>query len=151
MKWQVGWGTEYNAPSSQNQDIKMSNAETLCLKWNDFQENILSAFKDLRLEKEFTDVTLACEDGKQIEAHKIVLTASSPLFKSLLKANKHQHPLVYMRGVKSDDLHAIQIYFFFSATKKIYLFLLGDEVSDLGNLCVVRRLKGIGPGFLQRL
>ena len=87
--------------------INISSAEKLCLEWNDFQENILSGFKDLRLEKEFTDVTLACEDGQQIEAHRIVLTSFSPLFKNLLKANKHQHPLVYMRGVKSDDLQAI--------------------------------------------
>ena len=85
----------------------MSSTEKLCLKWSDFQEKILSGFKDLRLEKEFTDVTLACEDGQQIEAHKVVLTSCSPLFKNLLKSNKHQHPLVYMRGVKSDDLHAI--------------------------------------------
>ena len=85
----------------------MSSSEKLCLKWNDFQENILSGFKDLRQGNEFTDVTLACEDGQQVGAHKIVLTSFSPLFKNLLKSNKHQHPIVYMRGVKSDELHAI--------------------------------------------
>ena len=85
----------------------MSSSEKLCLKWNDFQENILSGFKDLRREKEFTDVTLACEDGKQVEAHKVVLTSFSPLFKNLLKSNKHQHPMIYMRGVKFEDLDAI--------------------------------------------
>ena len=83
------------------------SSEKLCFKWNDFQENILSGFKELRKDTEFTDVTLACEDGQQIEAHKIVLTSFSPLFKNLLKSNKHQHPIVYMRGVKSDELHAI--------------------------------------------
>ena len=40
--------------------------EKLCLNWNDFQENILSGFKDLRNDKEFTDVTLACEDGQRV-------------------------------------------------------------------------------------
>ena len=85
----------------------MSSSEKLCLKWNDFQENILSGFKDLRREKEFTDVTLACEDGNQVEAHKVVLTSFSPLFKNLLKSNKHQHPMIYMRGVKFEELDAI--------------------------------------------
>ena len=47
--------------------------EKLCLQWNDFKENISSAFGDLRQDKEFTDVTLACEDGQQVEAHKVVL------------------------------------------------------------------------------
>ena len=59
--------------------------EKLCLQWNDFRENISSAFGDLRQDKEFTDVTLACEDGQQVEAHKVVLVASSPFFMNLLK------------------------------------------------------------------
>ena len=89
------------------------SSEKLCLKWNDFQENISAGFKELRGEKEFTDVTLACEDGQQLEAHKVVLATSSPLFRNLLKSNRHQHPLIYMRGVKSEDLVAIIDFLYF--------------------------------------
>ena len=78
--------------------------ERLCLQWNDFKENVSSAFGDLREDKDFTDVTLACEDGQQVEAHKVVLIASSPFFLNLLKRNKHPHPLVYMRGLKFENL-----------------------------------------------
>ncbi len=53
-------------------------SEKLCLQWNDFQENIKSAFGDLRKENDFADVTLACEDGQQVEAHNVLLAASSP-------------------------------------------------------------------------
>ena len=81
--------------------------EKLCLQWNDFCDNISSAFGDLRDDKEFTDVTLACEDGQQVEAHKVVLISSSPFFLNLLKRNKHPHPLVYMRGLKYEDLLSI--------------------------------------------
>ena len=48
----------------------MSTDEKLCLQWNDFKKNVTSAFGDLRQDKEFTDVTLASEDGQQVEAHK---------------------------------------------------------------------------------
>ena len=41
----------------------MSSSEKFCLKWNDFQENINTAFVDLRKDVDFTDVTLACDDG----------------------------------------------------------------------------------------
>ena len=82
-------------------------SEKLCLKWNDFHDNIKTAFESLRKDKNFTDITLACEDGKQFEAHKIVMASSSPFFQNLLKNNQHPHPLVYMRGVKSEDLQAI--------------------------------------------
>ena len=82
-------------------------SEKLCLKWNDFQENINSAFGSLRKDNDLFDVTLACEDGEQIEAHKVILSVSSPLLQNLLKRNKHNHPLIYMRGMKSEDLIAI--------------------------------------------
>ena len=82
-------------------------AEKLCLQWNDFQENIKSAFGHLRGTTDFVDVTLACEDGQQMEAHKVILAASCPFFQRILKGNKHSHPLIYMRGVNSDDMTAI--------------------------------------------
>merc|ERR1712129_73907 len=81
--------------------------EKLCLKWNDFQENAIYAFGTLREDREFADVTLACEDGQQVEAHKVVLASSSPFFLNLLRRNKHPHPLIYMRGLKLEDLVAI--------------------------------------------
>ena len=87
--------------------------EKLCLQWNDFKENISSAFGDLRQDKEFTDVTLACEDGQQVEAHKVVLVASSPFFLNILKRNKHPHPLIYMRGVIFDNLKAMVDFFYY--------------------------------------
>ena len=84
----------------------MGASEKLCLQWNDFKENVTSSFRELRGDKDFTDVTLACEDGMQIEAHKVVLASSSPFFMELLKKNRHQHPLLYMRGLKSEALLA---------------------------------------------
>ena len=79
----------------------------MSLQWNDFKDNAINAFGSLRDDNDFADVTLACEDGKQVEAHKVVLASSSPFFQNILRKNKHIHPLIYMRGVKSDDLLAI--------------------------------------------
>ena len=82
-------------------------SEKLCLHWNDFQENTKDAFVNLRGDKHFSDVTLVSEDGQQMEAHRVILAASSLFFKMLLEGNQHPHPLIYMRGVKSEDLLAI--------------------------------------------
>ena len=92
---------------------KMQQSEKLCLKWNDFQENLNSAFGGLRNDKEFSDVTLACEDGTQIETHKVILASSSPFFMEILKRNKHPHPLIYMRGIKAEELVAIVDFLYF--------------------------------------
>ena len=82
-------------------------SEKLCLKWNDYQDNVNLAFGSLREENDFADVTLACEDGQQIEAHKVILASSSPFFQNLLKKNKHPHPLIYMKGIKHEILLAV--------------------------------------------
>ena len=72
---------------SESQSVLMfqtsSMSEKLCLKWNGFQENVNAAFGNLREDNEFADVTLASEDGQQIEAHKVILAASSPFFQKL--------------------------------------------------------------------
>ena len=82
-------------------------SEKLCLKWNNFQENLNSAFGSLREDNAFTDVTLACVDGKQQEAHKVILASTSPFFQNLLRKNKHGHPIVYLKGMKSEELVAM--------------------------------------------
>ena len=85
---------------------RMATAEKFCLRWNDFESNISVAFRELREEKDFFDVTLACEDS-QISAHKVILSACSPFFRSVLRKNPHQHPLLYLKGVKLTELHAV--------------------------------------------
>ena len=72
-------------------------SEKLCLQWNDFKENVVNTFGSLKEDKDFTDVTLACEDGKQVEAHKVILAASSPFFQDILKRNKHAHHIARER------------------------------------------------------
>ena len=92
--------------------MESGHTEKLCLQWNDFHDNIRASFKELREDTDFTDVTLACEDGQQIDSHKMVLIASSPFFCNLLRKNKHSHPLIFMRGVKSEVLKAMVDFFY---------------------------------------
>ena len=44
--------------------------EKFCLRWTDFESNIGVAFRELREEKDFFDVTLVCNED-QIQAHKV--------------------------------------------------------------------------------
>ena len=59
--------------SEWNPDTGMAGVQgndKFCLKWNDFENNVSTAFQELREERDFFDVTLAC-DGNQLEAHKV--------------------------------------------------------------------------------
>ena len=82
------------------------SSENFCLKWNEFESNMSTAFRELREDKDLFDVTLACE-GKQVEAHKVILSACSPFFRSVLKRNPHTHPLLYLKGIEYEDVLAV--------------------------------------------
>jgi len=84
----------------------MVSTEKFCLRWNDFESNISGAFRELREDKDFFDVTLACDD-EQLQAHKVILSACSPFFRTILRRNKHEHPLLYLKGVKYVDLVSV--------------------------------------------
>eukprot|EP00092_Neocalanus_flemingeri_P107055 GFUD01137384.1.p1 GENE.GFUD01137384.1~~GFUD01137384.1.p1 ORF type:complete len:357 (+),score=87.36 GFUD01137384.1:144-1214(+) len=84
----------------------MGTTEKFCLRWNDFENNISVAFREIREEKDFFDCTLSC-GSRQIQAHKLILSACSPFFRSVLKQNPHQHPLLYLKGVEFNDLQAV--------------------------------------------
>ena len=116
----------------------MTSTEKLCLQWNDFKENITSSFRSLREDGEFTDVTLACEDGQQVEAHKVVLSSSSPFFMELLMKTKHPHPFIYMRGLRSDDLVAIMDFLYCGEAN-----VLQENLDAFLALAEELRLKGL--------
>jgi len=78
----------------KQQRQKTAMAEKLCLQWNDFTENVKTAFGNLKEDANFTDVTLFCEDGKQIRAHKVVLVASSPTLQKMLMRSHHSQPMI---------------------------------------------------------
>jgi len=59
------------------------------------------------LGRSFADVTLVSDDQNQVQAHKFMLSACSPVLNSLLMNNPHPHPLLYMRGIKLQELQAI--------------------------------------------
>ena len=91
--------------------------EKLCLKWKEFENNISETFRKLRADKDYFDVTLVCEDGEHIEAHRVILAASSNFFQKLFETTKHPQPLIYLKGMKSEDLLAILDFVYFGEAK----------------------------------
>jgi hypothetical protein len=101
-------------------------------------------FKDLREDLSFADVTLACEDGQQIEAHKVILSVSSPFFMNILTRNKHAHPLIYMRGMTAQHL--------MSAVDFIYhgeVNIAQDDLNDFLAMAEELQLKGLTSELKQ--
>jgi len=67
---------------------------------------MLSVFDRLLSNKSLVDVTIGCE-GKQVKAHKVVLSACSPFFESLFTENPCKHPIVILKDIRYADLRAL--------------------------------------------
>ena len=112
-------------------------SEKFCLRWNDFESNISVAFRELRNDSDFFDVTLACDD-EQIQAHKVILSACSPFFRTVLRRNPHAHPLLYLKGVKYSDLQAVLNFMYTGEVN-----LAQEELSSFLEVAEELRVKGL--------
>ena len=113
-------------------------AAKVCFQFADFKDNINASFESLRKNDDFADVTLACEDGQQIEAHKVILAASSTFFENLLRKNRHVHPLIYLRGVTLNNLVAIVDFLYFGETS-----IWKENLESFLNIAEDFKLKGL--------
>ena len=89
-----------------------SGHELVKLDWRDHGLNASKAFRSLREDSNFCDLTIACEDGVLL-SHKVVLFASSLLFKDILKKHTHPHPLVYLKNINSRDMGSLMDFMYF--------------------------------------
>ena len=93
--------------------MSLEGDEKFCLRWNDFESNIKTAFKELKDDQDFFDVTLAFAGEKQVKAHKVILSACSPFFRSVLRSNPHHHPLLYLKGVDYQEVLAVLAFMYY--------------------------------------
>jgi len=87
----------------------MGSSDNFCLRWNDFESNISTSFRELREDNEFFDVTLCCDNGVDlVQAHKVILAACSPLFRKILAHQRQQqNPFLYLKGIRLKELQAV--------------------------------------------
>jgi len=115
----------------------MGSNEKFCLRWNDFETNISAAFRELRDDKDFFDVTIACDDS-QLQAHKVILSACSPFFRNILRKNPHQHPLLYLKGVKFKELVSVLNFMYMGEVN-----VAQEELNSFLSVAEELRVKGL--------
>ena len=91
--------------------------EAFSIRWTEFQKNLHNSFNELREEGTFFDVTLVTDEEVQVQAHKLVLSACSDFFKTILKKNPHSHPLIYLNGITSENLAYVLEYIYHGEVK----------------------------------
>ncbi|XP_066137930.1 protein jim lovell isoform X3 [Euwallacea fornicatus] len=76
------------------------------LRWNNHQSHILAAFEALLQAGRLVDVTLVCSETS-IRAHKVVLSACSPLFQRIFSENPCKHPVIVLKDFSGWVVQAI--------------------------------------------
>jgi len=80
--------------------------EQFNLSWKEHALNTARTFHSLRQDDQLCDVTIACEEGVFL-GHKIVLFASSLLFRDILRKHTHPHPLIYLKNITGRDMTSL--------------------------------------------
>merc|ERR1712243_125651 len=84
--------------------------EKFCLKWNDFQVNMSKSINVFKQDKAFVDVTLVSDEGKHIQAHRVILSMASEFFNDSLKKMNHSSPMIFLPGFNAQILSSIVDY-----------------------------------------
>ena len=111
----------------------------LTLKRADFNTFSGETLRGLFEDSDFCDVTLVCSNGKQIMAHKVVLTAGSDFFHNLLKQHKHAHPLVYLHNLPQDLVLALVAFVYVGACE-----VEQDAIDAFLKAADILKVKGLG-------
>ena len=81
----------------------METTGKLSIQCDHFEDHIKTAFSKIREYEDYVDVTLACAED-QVQAHKVIVASFSPILAGILKRQKSNHPVIYLKGIKSVDL-----------------------------------------------
>nr|ACO10877.1 Broad-complex core protein isoform 6 [Caligus rogercresseyi] len=123
-----------------------SSSEFLCLRWNAFESNIKSVFSGLRLEEEFSDVSLAC-GSKVIKAHRLILSAFSPTLRAIIKSlPRSQHPILYLRNVQFKQLEALMS-FMYNGEVNVH----AEDLDDFLAIAEELQVRGLAGGEAQNI
>ena len=96
----------------------METAECLQMSWSSHSNNFKTVLKDLHQVESLSDVTLVCNDGTEIMAHKFVLIGSSPVFRSMLyRSSQRDRTIMYLRGVSRIELEWVLQFMYLGQTQ----------------------------------
>merc|ERR1712189_110156 len=93
----------FNRTSNLNMSLEQFN-----LNWHTYSDHLREMMENLMNSHKSADVTLVCNDKTKFKAHKFVLNACSPVFKSILDDLSYKEDsFIYLRGVEPQEMKSI--------------------------------------------
>ena len=108
------------------------------LSWDNFKTGASDTFKSLIDDTDFLDVTIACDDGSSVKAHKVILSSASSVLKKILTNNPHQHPLIYLKGMEQSHLLSILQFIYLGQVE-----IVQEELNGFMATAIELNIKGL--------
>ena len=108
------------------------------LNWHTYSVHLREMLHEMMKSDELTDVTLVCDDKRQFKAHKIVLSACSSVFKTIINDLPHNSSVIYLRGIKHQEMESI-LEFMYLGMATFYQ----DRMNEFLNVAKNLEIKGI--------
>ena len=77
------------------------------LNWDAYSDHLREKLNEMLKTNELTDVTLVCDDKKQFKAHRIILSACSEVFKSIIHPLPLNSSVIYLKGIQHQEMQSI--------------------------------------------
>ena len=73
--------------------------------WHTYTDHLKEMLHNMKTDETFADVTLVCDDGRKIRAHKVVLGESSPVMKNMLMRDSTS--IIDLKGIALEEINSI--------------------------------------------
>ena len=126
----------FNPDDSEIQPIE--NDIKFCLIKSDHQVNCQPMLQQMLITGAFSDVTLVCDDQKQLKAHKSVLSACSPMLREILEINRNDSSFIFIRSTDFNVLKSVMQYIYLG--KAVFPRESVVEFLNVAKILVIRDL-----------
>ena len=133
-------------------DQTMMMEEKYNLTWSTFTSHSRELFTGLLETGDLTDVTLVCDDLREIRAHKLILSGCSPVLARIIKfSSGNVQPVIHLRGSQYEDVIALVQFMYLGETavtqQRVIKFLnLARDfgMKEIGRECAINgKRKGV--------
>ena len=121
----------------------MQHQEKCTLHWHSYSDHLKEALNEMMFSSDFADVTLVTDDKQQIRAHRNILSAASPVFKSILQIDSNNaNPVIYLRGIQHSEMESI-MQFIYLGEARFYEERMSEFLTVSKNLEIKELSTGI--------
>ena len=86
----------------------MDTSNYYSMRWSTSTQIIQNFLHECYTTSNFSDVTLVCDDLQTFKAHKIILSAFSPVLRTIIsKVDDLGSSVIYLKGIKNQEIQAL--------------------------------------------